>query len=124
MRVIAKPRLRKFWETKGQEDAEKPLLNWWKVVNNDQLSWESFADIRRTFAHPDVFKDCVIFNIGGNKYRLIAKVRYRKHLVFVVKILTHEEYDLGIWKAECRCQKDSDQQHRISAQSKTSRRRK
>ena len=45
-----------------------------------------------------VGNDRIVFNIGGNKYRLIARIVYRSQTIFVVRIMTHEEYDLGKWK--------------------------
>jgi mRNA interferase HigB len=46
----------------------------------------------------DFLGDLVVFDIGGNKYRLIAIVNYRTHIVFIRHILTHKEYDKGAWK--------------------------
>ena len=47
--------------------------------------------------------DCIVFNIGGNKYRLITRIRYTTQKVFVLKVMTHREYDEGKWKDECGC---------------------
>jgi len=63
--------------------------------------WSNFADVRLTFNHADVYHDCVIFDVGGNKYRIIAKVRYQKHLIFIRAVLTHEEYDENKWCGDC-----------------------
>ena len=47
--------------------------------------------------------DCIVFNIGGNKYRLITRIRYATQKVFVLKVMTHSEYDKYKWKDECGC---------------------
>lgn len=94
MRVFAKKALRLFWETPGQEDAEGPLEWWFKNVSKWNVSWKKFAEVKAMFGSASIFKDCVIFNIGGNKYRLIVTIAY-PHSVFVVQVLTHHEYDKG-----------------------------
>lgn len=102
VRIISKARLRLFWQSPGRTDAQTPLLTWYKVVGNRSLSWRNFTELRATYARASIFEDCVVFNIGGNKYRLIARIRYPT-LVYVVQVLTHEDYDKGFWKDECRC---------------------
>lgn len=102
MRIISKSRLRRFWESPGRADSESPLLSWYKVVGNRGLSWRNFAELKATYASASIFEDCVVFNIGGNKYRLITRIRYPA-CVYVVQVLTHEDYDKGLWKDECRC---------------------
>ena len=47
--------------------------------------------------------DCVIFNIGGNKYRLVTRILYPSQKVFILKVMTHKEYDQDKWKKECGC---------------------
>jgi len=54
--------------------------------------------MRAVFPHADPVGDLTVFNIAGNKYRLIARVNYRTQKVFVRAILTHGDYDLGRWK--------------------------
>lgn len=97
MRLISKPKLREFW--RNNPEAKIPLENWFRVVS--KVDWSSFADVKTTFRSADLFEDCVVFNIGGNKYRLIAKIRYQTKKVFVRFVLTHSEYDLNKWKDDC-----------------------
>lgn len=97
MHIISKRRLREFWEE--HREAEKPLINWFKTV--DKTVWKDFSDVRKTFNHADIYQDCVIFNVGGNKYRIIAKVPYQKKRVYIRFVLTHSEYDKDIWKEDC-----------------------
>jgi len=57
----------------------------------------SFAELRRVFSSADQVGKFTIFNIGGNKYRLIAAIHYNRKKVYIRHILTHAEYDLGRW---------------------------
>ena len=97
MRVISKRTLREFW-TK-EPGAKNPLEDWYRSVK--KAEWTNFSDVRETFRHADVFRDCIIFDIGGNKYRLIAKARYQKKKVFVHFVFIHSDYDKNAWKSDC-----------------------
>lgn len=99
MRIISRRRLREFW--RENPSAEKPLLSWFEIVK--KADWNSFSDVREDFRHADIYRDCVIFDIGGNKFRLIAKVRYRKKRVYVRFVLTHFDYNKNFWKEDCEC---------------------
>jgi mRNA interferase HigB len=103
MRVISKSRLRRFWEIPGREDAEGPLRAWHTHVSSKSVSWQSWGDLKAEFGAASLVGNCVVFNIGGNKYRLVARVLYPSQKVFVLKIMTREEYDQEKWKAECGC---------------------
>lgn len=103
MRVISKSRLREFWEQPGHDDAEGPLRAWYTHVSNRTVSWQAWADVKADFASASIVGSCVVFNVGGNKYRLIARVLYPSQKVFILKVMPHEEYDLDKWKAECGC---------------------
>jgi mRNA interferase HigB len=98
MWVISKRRLREFWEL--HPESAKPLMAWYKIAK--KAEWTSFGDIKRfAAASADTFGQCVIFNIGGNKYRLVVRVHYNIHRVYVMGVYTHEEYDEDRWKCEC-----------------------
>lgn len=101
MWIISKSRLRDYWEQPKRAEVKGPLQAWHTVVSH--ASWESFADLKRTYGNASLVGDCVVFNIAGNKYRLVTRVRYRAHKVYVLKIMTHAEYDVLDWKAECGC---------------------
>lgn len=103
MWVISKSRLRRFWETPGREDAEGPLRAWHAHVSSHSVDWKSWPDVKSTFGNASLVGDCVVFNIGGNKYRLVARILYASHKVFVLKVMTHKEYDEPQWKADCGC---------------------
>ena len=99
VRIISKRRLREFWEL--HPTAEGPLLHWYRVTK--KANWESLADARQDFRRADAVGACTVFNIKGNDFRLIAGVRYEIQRVFVLKIMTHKQYDKEDWKDECRC---------------------
>ena len=103
MRAISKSRLVQFWEMPGCEDAEGPLRAWYTHVSHRSVDWSSWSDIKQDFASASHVGNCVVFNIGGNKYRLITRVLFLSHKVFILKIMTHREYDDGKWKDECGC---------------------
>lgn len=103
MRVISRARLKQFWESPGHRDAEGPLRAWYTHVSSKSVSWQSWGSVKAAFASASIVGDCIVFNIGGNKYRLVARIRYPSHKVFVLKVMTHSEYDLDNWKDECGC---------------------
>jgi len=103
MRVISKARLRAFWESPGRGDAEGPLRAWHTHVSNKTVSWNSWADVKAEFASASLVGNCVVFNIGGNKYRLVTRILYPSQKVFVLKVMTHSEYDKNKWKEQCGC---------------------
>lgn len=101
MRVISKARLRQFWV--GHKYAEGPLRAWYTHVDNRSVSWQSWADVKAEFASASIVGNCVIFNIGGNKYRLVTRILYPSQKIFVLKAMTHDVYDEDKWKEECGC---------------------
>ena len=92
--MIALKPLRLFWNE--HPDAEKPLRAWYKLVS--RATWKTIVDVRKNYPHADSVRSVTVFNIGGDKYRLIAVVDYSKGRVFVRHMLTHPEYDKGHWK--------------------------
>jgi mRNA interferase HigB len=97
MRVISLKKLRVYWE-EAAPDAESPLRTWYQTVK--AAGWTCFADVRRTYAAADLVGNKVVFNIGGNKYRLIAVIDYEGHKVFVCHVLDHKAYDKENWKKD------------------------
>ncbi len=99
MRVISLKRLREFWER--YPDAERPLRDWYKTAL--MAEWGSLQEARQAYPHADGYtkkggETLTIFNIGGNKFRLVVRVRYDYQLINVRDVLTHEEYDQDKWK--------------------------
>ncbi len=103
MRVISKTRLRQFWETPGREDSAGPFRAWHAHVSHKSVEWRSWADVKSQFGSASLVGNCVVFNIGGNKYRLVTRILYPSRKVFILKCLTHAEYDDDRWKADCGC---------------------
>lgn len=58
----------------------------------------NFAQLRATFGRVDHVDELTVFDIGGNKYRLIAAIHYNRRKVYIRHVLTHSEYDRGAWK--------------------------
>jgi mRNA interferase HigB len=103
MRVISKPRLREFWETPGYEDSEGPLRAWHAHLSHKSVAWHTWADVKAEFRSASLVGNCVVFNIGGNKYRLATRILYRSQKIFILKCMTHAEYDEDKWKTACGC---------------------
>jgi mRNA interferase HigB len=59
--------------------------------------------MKRDFPAASIVGDCIVFNIGGNKYRLVTRIRFRLHRVYVLKVMTHAEYDRLPRIQECGC---------------------
>ena len=87
---------------RGHDDADGPLRAWYTHVNSKTVSWLAWGDVRASFPSASIVGDCVVFNIGGNKYRLICRIRYTTQKVFVLKVMTHSEYDEDKWKGRMR----------------------
>ena len=96
MHVISRRRLREFWSI--HPPARRPLEAWYKLVR--KAEWKSFHDVKAAFPHVDQYEGVVIFDVGGNKFRLIAAIHYNRKKVFVLRVLTHAEYSRGNWKNE------------------------
>lgn len=93
MRVIALSTLRAFWETKPAfSDARQPVLAWYRHVL--AADWATPADVKAEFRNVSLLKDGrVVFNIAGNKYRLVVWINYGYRIVYVRFIGTHAQYD-------------------------------
>lgn len=91
MQVIARRTLRLFWERHPQ--AEGPIRVWFALVSRSR--WRTPSDVKRQFGTSVDFigDNRAIFDLGGNKYRLVAHVSYRFGRVLVKFIGTHKEYD-------------------------------
>ncbi|MBF0589956.1 MAG: type II toxin-antitoxin system HigB family toxin [Magnetococcales bacterium] len=93
MRIIAKKRLKLFWESSpSYMDAKGPLEAWHALVS--KADWSTPSDIKRQFRSASIIKgNRVVFNIAGNKYRLIVKINFPYRVVYVRFIGTHAQYD-------------------------------
>lgn len=92
MRIISVGTLREFWSRPGRDDAEQALRTWVHVVR--AADWSRPTDVKDTFRSADVIgQGRVVFDIGGNKYRLVAAIHYRGKRVYIRFIGTHRDYD-------------------------------
>lgn len=90
VRIISKKILREFWLKHA--DSQQQLTSWFRETSN--IEWQSPADIKREFPSASFLQDNrVVFNIKGNKYRLIVRVNYDYQMVWIRFIGTHAEYD-------------------------------
>lgn len=90
MHIVAKRTLREYWEKEPR--AEQPLKSWHAVAA--KADWTSPAGVKSTYARASIVgPDRVVFDIGGNRYRLIVRFDYRHRIGFVRFVGTHAEYD-------------------------------
>ena len=75
----------------GRGDSEQPLKSWYALVR--AASWAHFAEVKVQFGTASAVGERVVFNIAGNKYRLVAYINYAVHTVYVRFVGTHREYD-------------------------------
>lgn len=99
MWIVSLKRLREFWS--NYERAQLPLRSWYTQVV--AARWRNFAELRLTFPSADLVGNCTVFNIAGNHYRLITRVLFPSHKVFVLRVMTHHEYDQIDWATQCGC---------------------
>ena len=91
MRVIAKRTLRQFW-LQGYAEAETPLTEWYNMMQ--KASWTTPQELKEDFRTASVLKGGrVVFNIGGNKYRVIVAIRYQQQIAWIRFVGTHAQYD-------------------------------
>lgn len=88
---ISKKALREHWARSGRHDSEAPLKAWHAIAKAE--SWKHFADVKTKFASASAVGDRVVFNIGGNKYRLVVQINYEFQIIYVRFVGTHAEYD-------------------------------
>ena len=90
MRIIAKRTLRTYWER--ERGAEQPLRSWYAVAA--KADWSSPAAVKAIYGSASIVRgDRVVFNIGGNRFRLIVRFDYTRRIGFVRFVGTHSEYD-------------------------------
>ncbi len=100
MHIISRKCLKDFWKKHNQ--AERALSAWYSEAK--KANWTSFDDIKKMYKNADlVAENRVIFNIGGNKYRLIVKFDFQKKVAFIKFVGTHSEYNkIQAGEVECR----------------------
>lgn len=96
MHIITRSRLMEFWSL--HSSAERGLLLWYKLASS--ATWQNLVELREVFPSADLVGNFTVFNIGGNKYRLITLIDYTYQKVFIRAVLTHAEYDKDDWKKD------------------------
>lgn len=92
MRIVSHKTLKEFYEQPGHEDAKVPLEHWYHTA--EDANWKNFAEMKADFGSVDsVGNQHYVFNIGGNKYRLIVVVKFVMGYAFIRFVGTHKEYD-------------------------------
>ena len=92
MRIIAQKALRDFWSRRGRGDAEQPLKSWYSFAK--AANWQSPADVKTDYANASIVaNNRVVFDIAGNKYRLVVEINYQSAMIFIRFVGTHREYD-------------------------------
>jgi mRNA interferase HigB len=90
MRIISVKRLKDHWESANRGDSEEQLKAWYAIAK--EASWQHFADVKEQFRSASAVGDRVVFNIAGNKYRLVTYISYEFHTIYVRFVGTHKEY--------------------------------
>jgi mRNA interferase HigB len=93
MRIIALSTLKAFWETNPDcTDATEPVLAWYRHAL--KADWTSPMDVKADFGQASILRDGrVVFNIAGNKYRLVVWINYAYRVVYIRFLGTHSQYD-------------------------------
>ena len=93
MRIIAVSTLKAFWTNSSEfSDAKEPTLAWYRFTSD--ADWQTPADVKQDFRNASILKDGrVVFNIAGNKYRLVVWINYAYRIVYIRFIGTHRQYD-------------------------------
>ena len=94
MNTISYRKIREF--TASYPNSESSLSSWYKIAR--KAKWQNIVEVRNDYPHADSVGRFVVFNIGGNNYRLIAEMHYDSQLLLIRHVLTHREYDKDKWK--------------------------
>lgn len=94
MHIISRKKLNEFAET--HTEARPSLAHWYYLAK--RLNFSDYAELRETFPSADQVGKLTVFNVGGNKIRLIAAIHYNRKKIYVRAVLTHSEYDEQRWK--------------------------
>ncbi len=94
MRVISYKRKVEF--STRYPESRIPLNSWYKIVS--RTDYNSIAELKRTFPSTDYVDGLFVFNVGGNKYRLIAAIHFNTKMIYIMHVVTHGEYNKNKWK--------------------------
>ena len=94
MHIITRKRIKEFIEK--YPDSQSSLETWYQIVRH--ADYDTFNELKQHFSSADYVDGYVVFNISGNKYRLIAAVHFNRKRIYIRNILTHSEYDRNKWR--------------------------
>lgn len=94
MHIITRKRLNEFADR--HPDVRNALAQWYMLIKQNDFA--TFVELRTLFPSADQVGKLTVFNIGGNKVRLITAIHYNRKKVYIRAVLTHAEYDEGRWK--------------------------
>lgn len=94
MHVISYRRFREYSESHA--DVRDAINNWYKIASS--ANWSNLVEVQSVFPKAEAVGNFTVFNIKGNKYRLIVSIDYEKRLIYIKYILTHAKYDQEEWK--------------------------
>ena len=92
MRVIARKTLRDHWEKQNRGDSEQPLKAWFTIAV--EADWSDPNDVKSQYRSASFVGDRVVFNVAGNKYRLVTWINYEFRTIYIRFVGTHAEYDV------------------------------
>lgn len=100
--MISRKKLKDFYEAKPERKQHAAAFNDWFKISR-KARWHNFQDTKATFGQTDTAigvtgRTATIFDIGGNKYRILAHVDYLRQTVKIEAVLDHKEYDKNAWK--------------------------
>jgi mRNA interferase HigB len=94
MHIITQKRI---WDAKKKHPESKNALDgWYRIIKKNKFN--NFAELKRSFNSVDKVGSLYVFDLGGNKLRLITTIHFQRQKVYLRHILTHKEYDKNIWK--------------------------
>ena len=99
VRVISRKKIREASERHPEWEAS--LSVWYRLAK--KAKWKHFPDVRQTWSNSDKVGTCIVFDISGNRCRLIAYINCGTQKVYILHILSHVEYGRDRWKNDCDC---------------------
>lgn len=94
MRIISRSMIRQFEQR--HPEARSALDHWYRIMKSAEV--RTFVELREIFSSADLVDKYVVFNIGGNKYRLITHIHFNTNMLYIRHVLTHDDYQKGRWK--------------------------
>lgn len=98
MRVVSHRKLREFYESPGREDSRVALERWYEIASSSE--WKNYGEMKNDYGSVDsVGNQHYVFNIRGNRYRLVVVIKFVMGCIFIRFVGTHAEYDnINAWE--------------------------